>query len=660
MADTKDSNTDFAKEVRDAWKSAEEADSDNRKEAIEDQKFVAGDQWDSQVRQFRETPTASRPFPLPCLTINTLPQFVGQVIGDRRANATAIKVLPREDGDVKIAEVRSELIRSIELQSKADRVRAIAFEQQVSCGIGNTRIDLDWAYEDAFDRDLFIRSIPNPLAVLWDPMAAEPTGRDAKYCFVVDTMTKDSFKAQFGDKATESTQFEAAGLKAEGWMAGETVRVAEYWKIDERLRTIAFMNDGTTQDVTDMPRENWLPNVFIKEDGQPLVREKAKCKYAVRHLTNGVDELEEKFEVKLYRVPIVRWSGREIYVENKRVRYGLTRFARDPQRLKNYWRSVIAELLMGAQRANYVSSAAAIKGRERDWPNTQVYNDGQQPPTEITGNNLAAILNEAQMCAQDMKDTTGLHDASLGIQSNETSGKAIQARQHEGDIATIIYHDNANAAMQEEGEVLNALVPMVYDTARTLRTVGENEAVKLIRVNDPNFQPTNLIKENVDLGKGRYDVTISTGPAYMTKRQQATDALLQLASQAPQIAQAAPDIIVKAMDIPDGDILAERLKRTVPPQILGDDEKDDQADQDPQAQQAKAEALQQAQQMQQLQLQSAEADTRLKVAQADKAEAEAQKAKAEALQIQVEMGIKGGVLANLAAEHDEIELGEAA
>jgi hypothetical protein len=225
--------------------------------------------------------------------------------------------------------------------------------------------------------------------------------------------------------------------------------------------------------------------------------------------------------------------------------------------------------------------------------------------------------------------------------SNEQSGRAILARQHEGDIATIVYHDNMNSAMQEAGEVLNALIPIVYDTARTIRTVGEDEAVKLIRVNDPEFQPNATVKDAIpNLALGKYDVTVSTGPAYMTKRQEASASMIEATQAAPQLWQIAGDLIAKAQDWPDADIIAERIKRSIPPQLLGEDEKEEQADPAQQGQQQQMQAM--AQQQAMLQQAAMAQDMRLKSAQADKAQADAAKSHAEALKAYAELNAGDG------------------
>jgi hypothetical protein len=561
---------------------------------------------------------------------------------------TSIKVLPREDGDKEIAEIRSELIRSIELQSKAQRIYAQAFEQAVTCGVGNFRVDLDYAREDAFDRDLFIRGIANPLAVSWDPMSADPTGRDAEYCFVQDRIRHDEYRERFKAEPTDALNEDSNGNKSGDWYDSETVRVVEYWKMSEKPKTIAMLQDGSVVDMATKPQ---LPLMINPATQKPYMRE-VSCRYATRVLTNGKEELEAAFELKIPRVPIIRVMGREVWIDNRRVRFGLVRFARDPQRLKNYMRSVWAQKLMSAPRYNWMAPASAVAGRQGDYSDVLVYNDDATlAPVAMTQNQLADFLTGAQVFAQDMKDTTGLHDASLGMRSNETSGVAIRARQGEGDNATIVYHDNMNSAQQEAGEVINELIPQVFDTARTVRLLGADDAVRLLRVNDPNAAGDQAYPQdkNYDLSTGRYDVQISTGVAFETKRAESAAHMMEIASRNPKFAEIVPDFMVKALDLPHADEMAERFKRTVPKEILGEEE-----DESPEEQQEKAEAAQLQKEMASLAQRKAVAETEKAEADARRAEAEAAKAASEAEEMKAALALKGAHLATMAEDADDM------
>lgn len=619
-----------AKEVRELLAQAEDADRYNREQAITDLDFERGMQWDERDRAARELKG------LPCITVNVAQQYTGQVVGDFLQNETSIKVLPREDGDTAIADIRSELIRSIELQSKASRVFASSFGQMVACGISNFRIDVDYAYEDAFDKDIFIRDIPDPLAVRWDPLAFDPTGRDAKYCFVADELTKDEYKAKYPDAAEPSIlERDLRGTAQSSCWVGQrdTILVPEYWSIVEKPRTIGMTVEGKSQDLTDLPRRKWPKLAIDSDTKQPIIREKVKCKYAVRQLTNGLEPLDDPYELRLSRLPIIRVSGREVRVNGERTRFGIIRHLRDDQLMKNYLRSIRTEIIMKAARVNFIAQASSVAGRERDWgDNTLVYADNTPAPTEVTSRNLTAMITEEEFFTKDMAEVTGIFEASRGMPSNETSGRAILARQSEGDTATIVYHTNMTDAQQEAGEVINELIPTVYDTARTIRTVGPDLAVKLVRINDPASKDANGKPDAVDLTLGKYDVTISTGPSYATRRQEGVMQLMELAQRAPQVVEVAADIIVGEMDLVNGQQLQERIKRAMPPQVLGEDADDGKSEEELQQAKDKAQEAQQIQQLQlQMQMQGAQADIRLKVAQAAKAEAEAKKAQAEAM-----------------------------
>jgi hypothetical protein len=177
-----------------------------------------------------------------------------------------------------------------------------------------------------------------------------------------------------------------------------------------------------------------------------------------------------------------------------------------------------------------------------------------------------ALLNEAQTNVQDMKDVTGIQDASLGIKSNEVSGRAIDARQHEGDIAALTYFDNGDAAVLEAGDVINQLIPVIYDGTRVVRTIGQDETVKFQKINDP------MNPKAVDLSVGKYDVALTSGTSYTTRRQAAAQAMMDAIQVWPQLMQVAGDLVVKAQDWPGAEELAERLIKTIPPQYLDEDD----------------------------------------------------------------------------------------
>lgn len=552
----------FLKDMRENFEADVDFDRENREAALEDKKFAAGEQWDPVVLEQRQG--------LPCLVINNIPQFTAQLVGDWRESRKAVKVVPSTDEDTDVASVRGDLVRNIEMQSRADRVYDSAFESLVQCGDGAFRVAVEYARDDVFDQDLFIRPIEDALSVVWDRFAMDPTGRDAKRVFVNDRMPKKEYNNKYGDVPPDA--LEDGNLYNTTWCDDESYQVTEYWRLIQRQRLVGLFPNGKVFELEDDNLEE-----IVAANGYPVKTRMTWCSYAQMHLCTGFDILAGPYEYRLNRLPIIRMSGRVTNIGNKRVRYGMVRFMKDAARLKNFWRSVAAEQLGYAPKAKWMATQEAVEGREDDLRKAHtnrdpllIFNDeaefGRNVQRVDPPGVEAALLNEASVNAQDMKDVTGIHDASLGIRSNETSGRAIMARQREGDIANLTFHDNANAAVLEGGDVLNQLIPQVYDGTRVIRTIGEDEAIKFVKLNDP------MDPDAVDLSVGMFDVALSTGTSYTTRRVEAAQAMMDAIQVWPDLMSVAGDLVAKAQDWPGADKLAERLKKTIPPHFLEEGE----------------------------------------------------------------------------------------
>jgi hypothetical protein len=234
----------------------------------------------------RTRPQRARANGLPCHHGQRRQQYTGQVVGDWRANETSIKVLPREDGDVNIAEVRSELIRSIELQSKADRIYASSLGQMVACGISNFRVD----------RGLCLRgcvratSSSATFRTRWRcggirSRSIRP-GRDATYCFVGDEITTEEYKRRYPKAALPSL------IQRNADRHGATARRPAPRILEDRPSAAHLRHDGRRQDGRPhrhRPQASGRKLAIDIDTKQPIIREKAKCKYAVMVMTNGME-----------------------------------------------------------------------------------------------------------------------------------------------------------------------------------------------------------------------------------------------------------------------------------------------------------------------------------------------------------------------------------
>jgi len=557
---------EFIRDMRQEYQNDVNYDRINRYEMIDDLRFSAGEQWDPVVLQQRRG--------LPCLVINTIPQFTAQLVGDWRESRKAIKVIPSNDDDTDLASIREDLVRNIEMESRADRSYDQAFESMVQCGDGAFKVTVEYAKDDVFDQDVFIRPIEDVLSVVWDRFSVDPTGRDAKRVFVDDRIPKDEFNRKWPNAAGSDLLQEDKidRVTMAGWQDEESYRVTEYWRMIEREKLLVLFESGQIYEIDETNSDQ-----LIQKYGPPVKTRVVWCRYAQMHYCSGTQILAGPYEYRLNRLPIIRMSGRVVNVAGRRVRYGLVRFMKDPSRLKNFWRSIAAEQLGYAPKAQWLATQSAVEGRQEAFRKAHLTRDPLLIVNDeaIIGQNIQrieppapqnAIFQEVAMNTQDMKDVSGIQDASLGIRSNETSGKAIMNRQHEGDIASQTYYDNSDAALLEAGDVINQLIPQIYDGTRVVRLIGKDQSIKFQRINDP------MDPHSIDLASGMFDVALSTGTSYTTRRAEAAQAMMDAIQVWPQLMEIAGDLVVKAQDWPGADELAERLSKVVPQQFLSPEE----------------------------------------------------------------------------------------
>lgn len=528
----------------------------------EDFCFAGGEQWPYEVEQQRRKERR------PCLTINRLPQFIAQVVGDARQNKPAIKVHPVDDNaDVDTAEVLEGLIRHIEANSQAASAYLGAFEHAVTGGKGAWRISTKRDHKDPFVQDAWIERIRSPFAVYYDPDASRYDKSDMKFCFVVEWVTKETFEERYPDCAPDDWESDLRRNNTQGWAEGEKVRLAEYWRKKPVKKHIALMQDGR--------RVEWDQLDPSEYDSVADVAETESFEIE-RYLMSGHKVIDGPSIFPGEYIPIVPVFGPEEFIGDRTRYRSLIRYAKDAQRQYNYWQTTITEKVALAPKAPFIGTLEKFKGLERFWDNANIenraylpYNPDPKEPGPPQRQSPAAVnaaeLQQAAQAIDDLKATTGIHDASLGAQGNETSGRAILARQREGDVSTYAWIDNLARSIEHTGKILVGLIPHIYDTQRIVRVLGEDNTTEMVPINSPGLNQEGVPSLLNDLTRGKYDVTVSVGPSYTTKRIEAAESLMQFVQAMPQAAQVAGDLIAKNMDWPGADELGERLKKLLPP-----------------------------------------------------------------------------------------------
>lgn len=600
-------------EAREEFDACEEAERDQRKQSESDLKFSKlGEQWDQADIEMR------RKTGRPCLTINRCPAFTKQVTNDARLNRAQIKVQPVGGGaDKMTADIQSDLIRNIETASQATQAYDRAFDFAVNGGVGYFRVNLDYADDDAWDQDISIGEVSNPASVYGDYQSTAPTSIDWKRAFVTDWYTLAAFKDKWGDDY-KATSFDVGSKDYDAkWFEdkGKRIRVAEHWKrVKVPAKLLRLSNGMVMYEEKVLEIQDLLLAQGVSVEGE---RETQTWKVKQRIVT-GCDVIEEIDWPGKY-IPIIPMYGEEANINGKRYFFSLIHRAKDSQRLYNYQRSLAAELGALQPKAPWIGPKGMFNSDQDRWatanttPHPYLEYDvvpeqaGATPQRQMFQGPPAGVMQEALMAADDMKAIMGIYDASLGARSNETSGRAIMARQREGDTSTFDFLDNRNRAVEHGGRVILDLLPKVYSTERIMRAVQEDGSTYTIPINQPvvmqaqaqavlqgqqvpeqppeqsgppQYQPVSQLPPELaqrlqavtrifDLTAGKYDVTVTAGPSFTSRREEAATQMMEFIRVFPQSAGLIGDLLAKNLDWPGSEQVAERLKAMLPPQARG-------------------------------------------------------------------------------------------
>ena len=588
-------------EAMEAYEDGIEGAEESRREWLDDFRFGRlAEQWPEEIRKMRSMPGKERPM----LTISQMAAFGRQVVNDIRQNRPQMKVRPVDSAaDVQTALVIQGLLRNIEQISKASIAYDTASEHAVYGGFGFWRVDIDYCTGDSFDQDILIRRIANPLSVIPDPYSIAADSSDWEVSFVCELMSPARFKAEYPD--AEPISFDAMDQHLRRhWVQGDDILVAEYWKREKARKLILRLSDGTVVDADDFARPN--EEGFSDQDiaaaaGITVVGQREIDSYRVKQcVLNGQEVLSKRRVLedgKQVTKPTYDWPGRyipiipvygdEINVEGKRIFRSMIHDAKDAQRQLNYWETAATELVALAPRVPYIGPKGAFK-TDKNWNTANSQNhpyleyDGATPPARqpLDPGPAVGAMTQARAARDNMKAVLGMYDASLGARSNETSGKAIQARQREGDVSQFHFSDNLMRAIAHSGIVIMDLIPHVYSAGRIARVLGDDGAAQNVELGQrqypehpeqPGAEPEppqiGALQGVFDLAMGKYDLVVEAGPSYTTQRMETAEIVGKMAQSYPAIMEIGGDILVKNLDIKDGDELARRLKKMLPPPL---------------------------------------------------------------------------------------------
>ena len=581
-------------------------DSNNRVEALDDLKFAGGDQWPVEIQNSRLL--ESRPY----LTINKIDAYCRQITNQQRQQRPRIKAHGMNDqSDEKVAEIITGICRHIENQSDADAAYDNAFDFAVRMGWGYWRITHDYPTPESFDQEIYIKRIENPFMVYFDPNSNEPDGSDAEKCLITEVISKESFRKMYPG-ADDGGGFTPRGTgdSQSEWITREDIRVAEYFYTEMKRMKLLLLSDGTTCYEDEKPSETMMQDagVYVVSKRETIKKQIKWCKLT------GMQILEQR-DWPGKHIPVVPVYGQQLIVDSKKKKFGLTRMAKDPQRMYNFWSTALTESVALAPKAKFLLAEGQDEGHEMEWNLANVKSmpvlrykqtdsEGRPAPTPTriqpepppTG-----MVTALEGLNADLKAVVGIYDPAQ-LPNGQQSGKAINGMQQQTDMTNFHYYDNLTRSIRQTGRIILDLIPKIYDKERVLRIIGADGKGELVTLNQRAMDDQGVEKVLNDVTVGQYDVVMETGPGYSSKRQEAVESMVQMLQVDPSLMQQAGDLVFRNMDFPGADIIADRLAAANPLAQI-----DEKSEIPPQVQMQLAQSQQTIQQLQQ-QLQAMQMD----------------------------------------------------
>ena len=572
--------------------------------SLEDDQFASGDdrnryQWPDKIFADRDGKRK------PCLTINITGPHNRLIINEAMENKASPRI--RATGGkatANAAEGMQMLIERTENISAAMIAYRKAITDQVNSGFGYLVLETQFVNDKSFDQDLYIRAARDPRAVYLDPDAdtKSPDGSDAEFGFTFEPVPRDRFNREhpkFKDKVGTSTLGQNAI-----WINDKYVLVAMYYEREAKNDELIWykMDDGSefcghrSQMEADSGKE--LVDQLLEqiESGEIEGKYRDVMTQCVNWYLIGGDCILKRGDKPKTRwigkyIPIIPCYGLKSIIAGKFDCKGHTRALISAQQMLNY--NASGQVQFGALQSQtpYIGPAAAFEANEEEWANANIenyaylpYNDWiqdegedgrqvgkperQEPPqiAPVFVKGMEDAERWAMMVSGQWQQTQG-QDNPIGAES----GKAINARQRQGNLSTYHFTENQYDMYRLLGKQAIDIYPKLYDTKRILHVEGEDLSKRIITI-DPDaqeaFQRTKKETETAEEiifnpNVGEYEVLSDPGPNFATQRQQAWEAMTQIIAQNKELAAIFGDLAIKNGDFAGAQEIAERMKKWI-------------------------------------------------------------------------------------------------
>jgi hypothetical protein len=524
-----------------------------RMNCLGDRRFcsLAGAQWEGPLGdQFENKPR---------FEVNKIHMAVLRIINEYRNNRITVNFSSKEGEEYdKLADTCAGLYRADEQDSGAEEAYDNAFEEAVMGGFGAWRLRTEYQNEEDPEDDKQ-RVCIEPIfdadtSVYFDLGAKRQDKADAKRCFVLTSMTREAYKAEYDDdpatwpKTITRSQFD--------WYTPSVVYVAEYYKVEEVSEQIRIYKDFNGEEESLRPEELDKEEEMLATGWKEVRRKKVKTRKVRKYIMSGAKILEDCGYIAGKNIPIIPVYGKRWFVDNVERCMGHVRLAKDAQRLKNMQLSKLGEISALSAMEKPILVPEQVAGHQLMWAEDNLKNYPYLLINTLTDANgspmvagpvaytkppalppsMAALLQLTEVDMQEILGSPGQGDKMV----SHLSGKTVELIQQRLDMQTFIYMSNMAKAVKRCGEVWLSIARDIFiEEGRKMKTVHESGKMEPIELLKPVVNEEGEIEYENDMSSAEYDVVVSVGPSSATKRLATVRALTDMMTmtQDPEMTQ---------------------------------------------------------------------------------------------------------------------------
>lgn len=572
---------ELTKKIRDHIKKWDDNWRFNKDQYHEFTSFVMGSQWTEDESKlfvdYHKIP----------LSFNKLAPLINHLLGEQRQNTPNLQVVPDENVDVQTAQIREALIKEISLNSQAKEAYQQAFQQAAIGGYGAYGIDTDYENEDSFYLVIKIKKIKDPTTCYWDLGASSPCKTDGMVAGERTRMTRKKFKQLYGEKIERQigsdSQYDEGS--ATGWIFSNDneITIIDHYERKYDKEKLYQLSNGriiNKKELLDLDKIEIEGNELYLDGEDPvtIINDRMAYKYKIKHYKVAGDFILEETDFPSEQLPII-FVDQNSYIDKsgKQLCRPLVKDARDAQRYINYLGTQSAYMIRVSRYDQFLVSKQNVRSPDTQviWRDPSTAQGGlvfDESPSGVVPQQLRppelpqSMITQYQRALADIEQCTGIYGTQMGEQGNEVSGVAIDARTKRGSYNTYVPFDSLNRAIACGGEIINEMIPKVYDTERLMSLTLPDSGQQKVMINQQMDDYGSLIKNDMTVGK--YKVRLLPGPSFEGQKQENLESIQTVLQANPELFSLIADLYVENLPMANNIEMRNRLKTIVPPDII--------------------------------------------------------------------------------------------